>query len=65
MDYPAEIFDQIQLLFGVNRLNDHELHCVLRFERAPDAEILRKSVVASIAAIPILGARYVDGARPH
>ena len=65
MDYAAEIFDQIQLLFGVNRLNDHELHCVLRFERAPNAEILKKSIVASIAAIPILGARYVDGARPH
>lgn len=65
MDYAAEIFDQLQLLSNANRFNDHELHCALRFERAPDAEILKKSVVASIAAIPVLGARYVDGARPH
>jgi len=65
MDYAAEIFDQIQLLFDVNGFNDHELHCVLRFERAPDAKILEKSVLASIEAIPILGARYIDGARPR
>jgi NRPS condensation-like uncharacterized protein len=65
MDYAAEVFDQVQLLFDINGFNDHELHCVLRFEHAPDAEILRKSVVASIEAIPILGARYVAGARPR
>ena len=65
MDYPAEVFDQIQLLYDTNGFNDHELHCVLKFEHEPDAEILRKSVVASIEAISILGTRYVAGAKPH
>jgi len=65
MDYTAEIFDHIQLLFEINRFNDHELHCVLRFERGPEPEVLKKSVIASIEAIPILGARYIDGARPR
>ncbi|HKM62523.1 MAG TPA: hypothetical protein VJY39_08545 [Acidisphaera sp.] len=65
MDYPAEIFDRVQLLADTNGFNDHTLHCVLRFERAPDAEILRKSVMCSIGAIPILGTRFVDSARPH
>jgi NRPS condensation-like uncharacterized protein len=65
MDYAAEAFDQVQRLFDANGFNDHELHCVLRFESGPDAELLRKAVIASIEAIPILGARYVDGARPR
>jgi NRPS condensation-like uncharacterized protein len=65
MDYTAEIFDQIQLLFKTNGFNDHVLHCVLRFARGPDPEVLKKSVIASIEAIPILGARYIDGATPH
>ncbi len=65
MDYTAEIFDQIQLLFETSGFNDYELHCVLRFERGPDPEVLKKSVVSSIEANPILGARYIDGARPR
>ena len=65
MDFTAEIFDQIQLLFKVNGFNDHELHCALRFEHGPDPEVLKKSVIASIEAIPILGVRYVDEIRPR
>jgi NRPS condensation-like uncharacterized protein len=65
MNYAAEIFDQTQLLFEINGFNDHELHCVLKFEQGPDAEVLKKSVIASIDANPILGARYIDGARPR
>jgi len=65
MDYAAEVFDQLQLLSDINGFNDHQLHCVLRFEHGPDAEILEKSVIASIEAIPILGTRYVDGPRPR
>lgn len=65
MDYAAETFDQVQWLFDANGFNDHVLHCVLRFERGLEAEILKKSVIASIAAIPVLGARYVEGARPR
>ncbi len=64
MDYPAEIFDQIQLLFKTNGFNDHELHCVLKLGHALDPEVLKKSVIASVEAIPILASRYVDGDRP-
>ncbi len=65
MDYAAEAFDQVQLLFDANGFNDHQLHCVLRFETGPDAELLKRAVIVSIEAIPILGARYVDGPSPH
>ena len=65
MDHTAEIFDQIQMLYKTNGFNDHVLHSVLRFERGPDPEVLNKSVLASIEAIPVLGARYIDGARPR
>ncbi len=63
MEYTAEVFDQVQLLFDQTGFNDHQLHCVLRFESEPDAEVLRKAVVSSIEAIPILGTRYVDEER--
>ena len=66
MDYPAEIFDQVLLLFNHTGFNDHQLHCVLKFESGLDAEVLRKAVISSIEAIPILGTRYVDkGRRPR
>ncbi len=66
MDYPAEIFDQVQLLFDRTGFNDHQLHCVLKFESGLDTEVLRKAVISSIEAIPILGTRYVDqGRRPR
>ena len=67
MKYKAEVFDQVQRLFDVNGFNDHQLHCVLRFEAeaAPDADVLREAVLASIEAYPILGVRYLDAARPY
>ena len=63
MNYPAEIFDQMQLLFDLTGFNDHQLHCVLRFESEPDFELLKRAVISSIEAIPILGTRYVDEGR--
>ena len=65
MDYTAEIFDQIQLLFAITGFNDHQLHCVLRFGAKLDATALEKAVACSIEAIPILGTRYIDGGKPH
>ena len=38
---------------------------MLEFERPLDAEILKQAVVASIGAIPILGARYIEGSKPR
>ena len=63
MGHAAEVFDQVQLLFDLTGFNDHQLHCVLRFESGPDPDVLRSAVIASIEAIPILGTRYVDQAR--
>ena len=67
MDFICEAFDQMQRAFDLNGFNDHQLHCVLRFDSgaAPDAAILRRAVIASIEAIPILGTRYADGAKPR
>jgi NRPS condensation-like uncharacterized protein len=67
MDFICEAFDQMQRAFDLNGFNDHQLHCVLRFDSgvAPDAAILRRAAIASIEAIPILGTRYADGAKPR
>jgi NRPS condensation-like uncharacterized protein len=67
MDFVCQAFDQVQRAFDLNGFNDHQLHCVLRFEAgaAPDAAILRRAVISSIEAIPILGTRYADGAKPR
>jgi NRPS condensation-like uncharacterized protein len=65
MDYTAEVFDQVQRLFDSTGFNDHQLHCVLRFESGPNAGVLKKAVTSSIEAIPILGTRYINGGRPR
>jgi NRPS condensation-like uncharacterized protein len=67
MEFICEAFDQMQRAFDLNGFNDHQLHCVLRFDSgvAPDAAILRRAAIASIEAIPILGTRYADGAKPR
>lgn len=65
MDYPAEVFDQVQLLFNATGFNDHQLHCVLRLESSLDAALLKKAVISSIEAIPILGTRYINGEKPY
>jgi len=45
MDFICEAFDQMQRAFDLNGFNDHQLHCVLRFDSgvAPDAAILRRA----------------------
>jgi NRPS condensation-like uncharacterized protein len=65
VDYRAEVFDQIQFLFERNGFNDHQLHCVLQFEHGLNEKILKEAVIASIEAIPILGARFIEGAKPR
>ena len=67
MKFTAEAFDQMQQAFDLNRFDDHQLHCVLRFDSgaAPDAAVMRKAVIASIETIPIVGTRYVDDVKPR
>ena len=63
MEYKAEIFDQLQMLYETTGFNDHQLHCVMRFPTCLDTDILRQAFLTSIEAIPILGTRYVDDTR--
>jgi NRPS condensation-like uncharacterized protein len=65
MDYRAEAFDQIQFLFDSTGFNDHQLHCVLKFDHGLNDDVLERAVIASIEAIPVLGTRYIAGARPR
>ncbi len=65
MNYTVEVFDQFQLISEVKGFNDHQVHSVLRFDYCPDSEILKKAVISSIEAIPILGTRYIGGTRPR
>ena len=66
MQFIAEIFDRFQKLFDITGFNDHQLHCVMKFNSAPNAELLKKAVITSINTIPILGTRYISKAlNPH
>lgn len=58
MLYTAEIFDRLQKLFNSTGFNDNQLHCIMKFRTAPKADVLKKGVIASIHAIPILGTCY-------
>jgi hypothetical protein len=55
MDFICEAFDQMQRAFDLNGFNDHQLHCVLRFDSGvtPDAAILRGAVKRMIAILGV------------
>jgi NRPS condensation-like uncharacterized protein len=59
MNYRAEIFDQMQLLYNETGFNDHQLHSVIRLRSRLDESVLQKAVSLSLEAIPILATRYV------
>ncbi len=56
---PAVAMDGIQYL--VRMLSDQQLHCVLRFDGALDAQRLARAVKATFDAEPVLGCRLVEG----
>jgi NRPS condensation-like uncharacterized protein len=62
MEYRAEIFDQMQLLYDETGFNDHQLHCEIGLGSRLDEAALEKAVMLSLASIPILATRY--SARP-
>jgi NRPS condensation-like uncharacterized protein len=59
MNYRAELFDQMQLLYEETGFNDHQLHCIIRLRSCLDESVLRRAVSLSLGAIPILATRYV------
>lgn len=60
MRYKAEIFDHMQYLYNTTGFNDHQLHCVIRFENKVNAEVMETSVRRLIKVIPILSRVYYN-----
>jgi NRPS condensation-like uncharacterized protein len=58
MQYKAEIFDKVQYLYEETKFNDHQLHCVIRFDGQTDEGVLRRAVMMLLQAIPILSCVY-------
>ena len=58
MDYRAEIFDRMQLLYHETGFNDHQLHCEIRLDAGLDRARLKRAVMLSLSSIPILATRY-------
>jgi len=57
--FKAETFDKLQFFLDEYRYNDHQIHCVISFDGKLNREILKKAVLMSLEAVPILGSRYV------
>ncbi|WP_320129304.1 hypothetical protein [uncultured Sphaerochaeta sp.] len=58
MKYKAEIFDKVQYLYEKTKFNDHQLHCVIRFNGKLNIPVLKKSVMLLLQVIPILSCVY-------
>jgi NRPS condensation-like uncharacterized protein len=58
MKTKAEIFDKLQYLYKETKFNDHQLHCVIRFDGRVDADVLGRSVMMLLHSIPILSCVY-------
>ena len=58
MKYKAEVFDKVQYLYEVTKFNDHQLHCVIRFNGTLNEEVLRSSVKMLLQVVPILSCVY-------
>ncbi len=56
----SEIFDQLQYLYHVTGFNDHQIHCVIKFENKINAEVMEKAVKGLVKQIPILSMSYVN-----
>jgi len=65
MNYRAEIFDLMQLLYDETGFNDHQLHSVIRFRSKIDEATLEKAVALTLQAIPILATMFVRDGKPH
>lgn len=66
MKTKAEIFDKLQYLYEETKFNDHQLHCVIRFDGQIDADVLGMSVRMLLQSVPILSCVYRhDGGRDY
>lgn len=63
MKFKSEIFDELQFLFEVYKFNDHQLHCVIRFDGKIDRRLLEKAIILTLDVVPILGSKYVENCK--
>ncbi len=56
--YKAEIFDCLQFLYNTTGFNDHQLHCVIKFESKVNARIMEKAVASLTKTVPVLTRVY-------
>jgi len=59
MKYKAEIFDNLQYLYEETKFNDHQLHCVIRFENKLNIDIMKQAISLLLKAVPILSCVYI------
>jgi NRPS condensation-like uncharacterized protein len=58
MNYQAELFDLMQLLYAETGFNDHMLHCEMRMSSRIDEKTLRRATELALASFPILATRF-------
>jgi NRPS condensation-like uncharacterized protein len=60
MDYQAELFDRMQLLFAETGFNDHMLHCEMRMDSRIDERKLHRATELALSSFPILATRFSE-----
>jgi len=58
MRYKAEIFDKLQYLYHITGFNDHQLHCVIKFDGKINIHALEKAAALLLDTVPILSTVY-------
>jgi NRPS condensation-like uncharacterized protein len=58
LKYKAEIFDYLQFLYNTTGFNDHQLHCVIKFENKVNIRIMEKAVTVLTRTVPVLTRVY-------
>ncbi|MFA9463118.1 MAG: condensation domain-containing protein [Velocimicrobium sp.] len=58
MKYKAEIFDNLQYLYEETKFNDHQLHCVIKFENKLNADIMKQAIKLLLKVVPLLSCVY-------
>lgn len=58
MKYKAEIFDYLQYLYNTTGFNDHQVHCVIKFETKVDSHVMKKAAEVLLETVPVLSRVY-------
>ena len=62
--FKAETFDKLQFMLDEFRINDHQVHFVVSLNGKVDSDVLKKAVLLTLEAVPILGSRFVEDGNP-